>query len=145
MNTLLFVYGTLKEGFRNFHINGGRRLGGEFVTAEPHPLYLIGDFGLPWLLQRPGQGLRVEGQVFEVGPAVLREMDALERIDQPGFYQRLPLAVQPLGTRTGSAMQVQCYFGSDATFERGPVLTGPLARYEPAHQALYRYSGASHQ
>lgn len=137
----LFVYGTLKEGFRNFHINRGRRIEGEFVTAAPHPLYLVGDFGLPWLLNRPGQGLQVEGQVFEVDAAVLRDMDALERIDEPGYYRRLPLQVLRIDNR--QPMTVACYFGSDSTFEQGPVIAGPLARYELEHQALYRYSGAS--
>jgi gamma-glutamylaminecyclotransferase len=137
----LFVYGTLKEGFRNFHINRGQRVGADFVTAMPYPLYVVGDMGLPWLLHRPGQGLPVQGQVFEVDGNVLRDMDALERIDQPGYYLRLPLRVTDLHTQ--HAMDVQCYFGSDSTFERGPVTLGPLARYELEHQALYRYSGAA--
>jgi gamma-glutamylaminecyclotransferase len=140
MSHRLFVYGTLKEGFRNFHINRGQRIGAEFVTALPHPLYVIGEFGLPWLLHRPGGGLFVSGQVFEVDDAVLRDMDALERVDQPGYYQRMPLQVHDAAG--GSLLAVQCYFGSADTFEREPVLAGPLACYELAHQALYRYSGA---
>lgn len=139
----LFVYGTLKEGFRNFHINRGQRIEGVFLTAAPHPLYLVGDFGLPWLLHRPGQGLQVEGQVFEVDETVLRDMDALERVDEPGYYERLPLQVLRIGDH--QSMVVACYFGSDATFERGPVIAGPLARYDLSHQAFYRYSGASDQ
>lgn len=143
MAQLIFVYGTLKEGFRNFHINRGRRVEGEFVTEAPHPLYLVGDFGLPWLLHRPGQGLHVEGQVFEIDEAVLRDMDALERIDEPGYYRRLPLQVLHVDKR--QPMAVQCYFGSETTFERGPVIAGPLTRYDLSHQALYRYSGASNK
>lgn len=141
----LFVYGTLKEGFRNFHINRGQRVGVDFVTAEPYPLHLVGDFCLPWLLNRAGLGLQVHGQVFEVSDAVLRDMDALERIDEPGYYERLPLRV--IDQRNKQTMDVQCYFGSETTFERGPVIAGPLARYDLEHQALYRYSGAaaSHQ
>ncbi len=42
----VFVYGTLKEGFRNFHVNRGTRLPGEFVTEQAFPLYVIGEFGL---------------------------------------------------------------------------------------------------
>ena len=38
----LFVYGSLKEGFPNFHVNQGRRVPGEFRTVRPHPLYLVG-------------------------------------------------------------------------------------------------------
>jgi gamma-glutamylcyclotransferase (GGCT)/AIG2-like uncharacterized protein YtfP len=45
----IFVYGTLKEGFRNHHVNLGTRLPGDFMTEQPFPLYVIGEFGLPWL------------------------------------------------------------------------------------------------
>ena len=62
----IFVYGTLKQGFRNFHINRGTRLPGEFITEQAFPLYVIGEFGLPWLVHEPGQAHRVTGQVFEV-------------------------------------------------------------------------------
>ena len=33
----IFVYGTLKQGFRNFHINRGTRLPGEFITEQAFP------------------------------------------------------------------------------------------------------------
>jgi gamma-glutamylaminecyclotransferase len=143
MARLIFVYGTLKQGFRNFHINRGRRVDGDFVTDVPYPLYLVGEFGLPWLVRKPGEGLPVEGQVFEVDDDVLQDMDALERIDQAGYYQRLPLRVKRIGG--DAAIDVECYFGSESTFARGPVIAGPLARYELSHQAVYRYSGASNQ
>ena len=29
----VFVYGTLKQGFANFHVNGGQRVPGRFVTV----------------------------------------------------------------------------------------------------------------
>ena len=49
----IFVYGTLKQGFRNFHINRGTRLPGEFITEQAFPLYV-------------GQAHRFTGQVLEV-------------------------------------------------------------------------------
>ena len=48
----IFVFGTLQEGHRNFHVNRGTRIGGDWVTAQPHPLYVIGPMRLPWLLNR---------------------------------------------------------------------------------------------
>ena len=58
----VFVYGTLKQGFRNFHVNRGTRLPGAFVTVEAFPLYVIGPFALPWLVHEPGRGERIKGQ-----------------------------------------------------------------------------------
>jgi hypothetical protein len=40
--TLLFVYGTLKQGFGNHHINAGTRVPGDYVTAQPHGVYIVG-------------------------------------------------------------------------------------------------------
>ena len=43
MAHLVFVFGTLKEGFPNFRINKGIRVVGEFVTVQRFPLHLIGE------------------------------------------------------------------------------------------------------
>ena len=40
--TLVFVFGTLKQGFPNFHVNKGRRVGGTFRTLERRPLLIVG-------------------------------------------------------------------------------------------------------
>ncbi len=133
----VFVYGTLKQGFRNFHVNRGTRLPGVFVTLQAFPLYVIGEFGLPWLVHEPGQGQRVRGQVFEVDADALAAMDALECVDQPGWYTRLPLSVQAAAGDTAH-IQAAAYFGSAARLAVDAVHHGPLAEYTPAHQALYR-------
>ncbi len=92
----VFTFGTLKHGFRNFHVNRGVRVGGGVVTAQPYPLYLIGRTGLPWLLDRPGEGVPVVGQLFEVEDGTLTVMDALERVDDPLWYQRKRIQLRPL-------------------------------------------------
>ena len=132
----VFVYGTLKEGFRNFHVNRGTRLPGEFVTVQAFPLYVIGEFGLPWLVHEPGNGQRVRGQVFEVDDAALAAMDVLERIDDAAWYARHPLAVQPLPD--GTPIQALAYFGNAARLALDTRHHGPLDEYTAAHQALYR-------
>lgn len=50
MSHLVFVFGTLKEGFPNFATNKGVRRGGDFVTASRYPLYLVGERCSPWLI-----------------------------------------------------------------------------------------------
>src|SRR5438132_9604523 len=88
MEHLVFVFGTLKEGFPNFSPNRGTRIPGEFRTRVAYPLYLVGERHSPWLIDEPGQGLHVTGQIFRVNPQALAAMDALERVSEPDGYRR---------------------------------------------------------
>jgi gamma-glutamylaminecyclotransferase len=131
----VFVYGTLKEGFRNFHVNRGTRLPGRFVTVAPMALYVIGEFGLPWLVEDVAGG-PVSGQVFEVDAATLAQMDRLERIDEPLWYRRQSVQVRPAGG--GAALEALVYLGDAERLSRETVHAGPLREYLPEHQTLYR-------
>lgn len=135
-STLVFVYGTLKQGFRNFHVNRGTRVAGEFVTLQPYPLYVIGEFGLPWLVHEPGAGQHVRGQIFKVDAQTLAAIDMLERINDAGWYTRRSLSVQRADS--GEVLHAQAYFGSAERVRTDAVHDGPLAEYTEAHQALYR-------
>lgn len=126
----IFVFGTLQEGHRNFHINRGTRVGDHWVTAQPHPLYVIGRYRLPWLLNRPGQGVPVIGQLYAVDDATLAEMDRLERLDDPLWYERRQILVRPHpGPADAPAETVWVYFGSEAGFADQPVHAGPIDQY----------------
>jgi gamma-glutamylaminecyclotransferase len=132
----VFVYGTLKQGFRNHHVISGRRLAGEFITVEAFPLYVIGEFGLPWLVHQPGSGHRVAGQVFEVDDDDLAAMDALERVSDPGWYTRLALrVVEAAGSEPFDAL---AYFGDAARLTDRTIHAGPIDRYTEVLQQLYR-------
>jgi gamma-glutamylaminecyclotransferase len=78
MKHLVFVFGTLKEGFPNFPTNKGSRRPGAFLTKERYPFYLVGERHSPWLINSPGQEERIVGQVFEVDQTALEAMDNLE-------------------------------------------------------------------
>lgn len=83
---LVFVYGTLKRGFHNHRVMA--EAGGEFVcegvTVTPFPLV---ERGLPFLIFRPGEGHRVEGEIYRVGDE--RGWERLDRLEgHPDFYQR---------------------------------------------------------
>ena len=135
MAHLIFVFGTLKQGFCNFHVNRGRRLGGDFVTVEPHSLYILGPRHLPWLVRQAGQGGPVAGQLFEVDDVTLAEMDRLERITEPLWYRRETLAVRP---RQGGAEQaVWVYMGSQDRLAIETVHAGPVPEYTPELAAAY--------
>jgi gamma-glutamylaminecyclotransferase len=144
---LVFVYGTLKEGFRNFHINHGKRLPGEFVTVRPHALLIVGEFWLPWLLEEARaqtgslgntEGHPVIGQVYALDDAALAEMDKLEQIDEAGWYLRRRIDVRPRDAEASAGPELRpwVYFGSREGLASGGKHLGPLPEYTLAHQEL---------
>lgn len=138
MSHRVFVYGTLKEGFPNFRVNRGARLAGEFVTVEAHPLYVLGRCPVPWLLELPGEGHPVRGQVFEVDDAALAAMDELEMVSVPGWYVRRRIRVRPAEPARGAPIEAFVYFGCASRLAGVPVHRGPIAEYTLADAAGYR-------
>jgi gamma-glutamylaminecyclotransferase len=140
MRHRVFVFGTLKEGFPNFHINDGRRIGTTFTTVERYPLYLIGDRCSPWLVDSPGSGERVIGQVFEVDDFVLQAMDRLERVGQFDGYKRR--TIQVCAGAVEKPMVVHVYFKEPKEVCESEVRDGPLAEYTLMHAKHYRCRGS---
>ena len=91
---LLFVYGSLKLGFPNEHVNTGRRIEGKYRTRERYPLYLLGEGEVPCVVSPPGSGHQVVGELYEVNEDDLVRMDRLERIGEPQGYERVEVAVE---------------------------------------------------
>jgi gamma-glutamylaminecyclotransferase len=143
MPSLVFVYGTLKEGFPNFHINRGRRLAGRFITVRPYPMYIVGSIQVPWLVDRPGSGHQVIGEVYEVDDNTLAALDELEQVDEDGWYSRRLIQVgrHPDGA---DPMEVYVYFGDPARIDPAagnPDPTdraGPFAEYTLEQSRSYR-------
>jgi gamma-glutamylaminecyclotransferase len=135
--SLLFVYGSLKEGYPNHPVNRGRRVPGEYRTAQAYPLHLV-DAVLPCLFLRPGEGLPVRGQLFEVDDAALAAMDALERIGEPGGYQRITIDVLAIDT-PGRLTPAFVYVQDAALLGRGGPHPGPLAEYTMEHARALRW------
>lgn len=138
MPALVFVYGTLKAGFPNFHINAGVRVPGDFVTLDRLPLYIVSAKHIPWLVDRPGEGHPVTGQLFEVDDDTLANMDVLERITEADWYTRRTIAVRPLEDAQAAAIQAFVYFGSADRLRSDVVQHGPLAEYTHAYSPHYR-------
>lgn len=136
MTALVFVYGTLKDGFPNYTVNKGE-LFGRYLTEQAYPLLLVGDRFTPWLVDSPGQGERVSGEVYEVTPEQLAAMDRLERIDQPDGYQRKIIRVVPDQDST-AAMTVFAYLKAPGLLSDQDVQSELLANYSSEHAALYR-------
>ena len=133
----VFVYGTLKEGFANFGINAGQRAPGVFQTVQPYPLFIIGQYFLPWLVNQPGSGEHVLGQVFKVNEQVLKDMDVLEQIDEAGWYSRVEIQVQQVGSPVLAPLQAFVYFGETERVSNEHVHAGPLSEFTAEHNIGY--------
>ncbi|TMW56807.1 hypothetical protein Poli38472_006817 [Pythium oligandrum] len=97
LDTLVFVYGTLKRGFLNYEdylkpavAFGKAEFLGTGVTAQPaFCLVLRKERQVP-CLYRPTQdetGYRVPGEVFRVDEDALKALDILEGVDEASYYR----------------------------------------------------------
>lgn len=95
--TLVFTYGTLKRGFSNHPLlqdlaaDGDAVFVGVATTASRLPL-VCGPYRVPFLLNLPGAGHRVAGELYSVTPRGLARLDELEGISR-AHYERLPISV----------------------------------------------------
>ncbi|SFB57292.1 Gamma-glutamyl cyclotransferase, AIG2-like [Rhizobium sp. NFR07] len=84
----VFIYGTLKRGFPLFKKGlVGARYVGDVETIEPYPLYIAGSFYGPMMLDLPGEGVRVRGELFEVEEDRLHVLDELEDVDDKTSFR----------------------------------------------------------
>lgn len=102
---LVFVYGTLKKSEPNHHVidpakhscqdtTGVAKFIGSGKTETKFPLVIGTRFNIPFLLDRPGVGHSIHGEVYEVDDKVLCKLDKLE--DYPSFYDREVQTIQLL-------------------------------------------------
>uniref|UniRef100_A0A034VRP7 Gamma-glutamylcyclotransferase family protein n=1 Tax=Bactrocera dorsalis TaxID=27457 RepID=A0A034VRP7_BACDO len=87
----VFVYGTLKRGEPNHHWltrpeNGHSRFLCEAQTVVKFPLVIGTRYNIPFLLNKPGVGHNVHGEVYEVDDTMFANLDVLE--DYPNYYDR---------------------------------------------------------
>lgn len=94
MRRLVFVYGTLKKGFPNHnnYMESAKRLG-KYQTVEKYPLVLCGARYVPCMINSPGKGHHVEGELYEVDDECLNRIDALEGIQDSDGYRRAVIRV----------------------------------------------------
>lgn len=93
--TYVFVYGTLKRGQPNHHWltadpaeadHGTATLVGTGRTLRKYPLIVGTRYNIPFLLDQPGTGHLLHGEVYAIDAAKLAHLDVLE--DYPSFYGR---------------------------------------------------------
>ncbi|KAJ8003352.1 hypothetical protein DPEC_G00147450 [Dallia pectoralis] len=103
--TLIFVYGTLKRGQPNYYrmlpeqANGKAEFYSHAHTVQRYPLVIAGRYNIPALLNRPGEGHRVQGEVYRVDDTMLAFLDAFECC--PSMYQRTLVQLELTGEEGG--------------------------------------------
>ncbi|KAI3432194.1 Gamma-glutamylcyclotransferase family protein [Psidium guajava] len=98
---VVFTYGTLKKGFHNHRVldelmaTGEAAFLGRCRTSIRYPL-VCGPYRVPFLLDLPGRGRRVSGELYSVSSErALSLLDELEGTSR-GHYQRRPIEVVEL-------------------------------------------------
>jgi gamma-glutamylaminecyclotransferase len=113
----IFAAGTLKRGFA-LHEEGltNATFGGRYRTIEAFPMVIAGPWYAPMILNQPGTGERIVGELYEVPMEILSGLDALESVGQPGNF-RITVQVEPVdaGSRASAFMYV-----------KAPVLASPV-------------------
>uniref|UniRef100_A0A2M4CNS9 Gamma-glutamylcyclotransferase family protein n=1 Tax=Anopheles darlingi TaxID=43151 RepID=A0A2M4CNS9_ANODA len=107
----VFVYGTLKQGEPNHHwltdvANGTASFVGRGTTVARYPLVIGSRYNIPFLLDVPGRGHQVRGEIYDIDDRMLARLDVLE--DYPRLYERRPEAIQSEG-KTGGTEVVSCW------------------------------------
>ncbi|CAH1404000.1 unnamed protein product [Nezara viridula] len=93
----VFVYGTLKTNEPNHHWlsnteNGNSNYLGEGTTLQKYPLIIGTQYNIPFLLDKPGVGNNVIGEVYDIDEKMLLNLDILE--DYPKFYERSVIPIK---------------------------------------------------
>lgn len=95
--THVFVYGTLKKGQPNYSrmldtSKGSAKFLGRARTVDKYPLVIAGEFNVPFLLNVPGEGQRVQGEIYSVDDPMLQFLDWFESC--PQMYQRTRILLE---------------------------------------------------
>lgn len=92
---LLFVYGTLKQGYHNNHRLMDSKMVGAALTLAKFCLYDLGHY--PGMVESE-QEYQVDGEVYSIDDGVLASCDRLE--GHPKFYERKQISVTCQGKDT---------------------------------------------
>lgn len=94
----VFVYGTLKRGQPNFYWMTDAKPGASAKLVatgrmpQEYPLVIATRYNVPFLLDRPGTGKVVQGEIFAVDDDKMEQLDELEEF--PEFYTRKELDIE---------------------------------------------------
>ncbi|MEO1941579.1 MAG: gamma-glutamylcyclotransferase family protein [Campylobacterales bacterium] len=114
MKYTLFVYGSLKRGKPlHFYLSRAQFLG-VGVTEERYPLILAEEGWYPYLLDFPGKGYRVTGELYSIDYPTLKLIDQVE--EYPKYYIRKKIYIEMekpapnSSLKKGEKVEALCYF-----------------------------------
>ena len=97
---LVFVYGSLKQGFSRHNSLRGQRYIGPAQTEPHYSIYQMG--GYPALVDEKhpegpprNSGRKIWGELYEVDDACLIELDKIEGVDH-GLYERREITLEQI-------------------------------------------------
>uniref|UniRef100_A0A8C6ZM46 Gamma-glutamylaminecyclotransferase n=1 Tax=Nothoprocta perdicaria TaxID=30464 RepID=A0A8C6ZM46_NOTPE len=134
----VFVYGTLKQGQPNYgHMldtaKGIARFQGRGRTVERYPLVIAGKYNIPYMLNIPGTGHRVAGEIYAVDEQMLQFLDEFEGC--PAMYQRTRMSIEVLEWEGKSGRSVmECFVYSTSTYQPEWVELPYLDSYDSSGQ-----------
>ncbi|XP_067890325.1 gamma-glutamylaminecyclotransferase-like isoform X2 [Heterodontus francisci] len=125
----VFVYGTLKKGQPNHHYmtdgtKGKGKYCGKGWTDQKYPLVIARQYNIPFLLNVPGMGQEVTGEIYLVDDQLLQFLDEFESC--PEMYQRTPVGIHiqkwedgndTLGVKPDIDGILMCFMYSTTTYE----------------------------
>jgi gamma-glutamylaminecyclotransferase len=129
---LIFAYGTLKRGFPNYGLMEDLKTKDDAVfmdtyfTEKLYPL-VIGPHGIPYLINLPGSGHRVKGEVYAVSDDAVVRLDEFEGV-RNGFYERIPVVV--VTEEGGAKVEAEGYFGHRSFGEKLWKMKGEIGLME---------------
>ena len=93
-SVLIFVYGSLKQGYDLHHLLESQPSLGEATTKPIYRLFDLGSY--PGLVEWP-DGLAIRGEVYQVDAECLKLLDEAEGVAE-GYYARRSVALElPFG------------------------------------------------
>jgi gamma-glutamylaminecyclotransferase len=92
----VFAFGTLKRGFPLHHGLAGAAFLGAHRTVQRFPMFVAGPWFAPMMMNEPGAGQRVLGELYEIDAAGLARIDMMESIGKPGNF-RISIEIEPMG------------------------------------------------
>jgi gamma-glutamylaminecyclotransferase len=98
---------------------------GRFRTATAFPLVVGGKWFSPYLIDEPGMGHRVFGEVFEINEKELQFLDRIEGTHLPNGYRRISIAVE--NVETVHTLDVWTYVKDRESIDR--IHSGPMDEY----------------
>ena len=145
----VLVYGTFKRGFYNYDAVLARQPDAAFVaegvTTERFPLF-VDHYKIPYLVHRAGEGRRVSGELFAVGPAVRVDAGATAALRGCAFE-----GILTEGLTNGAAVEVagaadleNCAFRRCSAYQGGAVHAAAGGRASLRGCALEGNAAANH-